>query len=352
VSDANRILDDPEAIGRLDPHGAREALERFPDQCRAALGLALVPARRLPVPSLVVVAGMGGSAAGGDLLAACLADRLPVPILTHRGYGLPAPAGPSALVIASSYSGQTAETLSALDRALAVGAAVCAVTSGGALGARAAAHGVPAVTLPGGLMPRFALGYLLFALLPALDAAGLAPPLVEETAEAVTVVATMSRELAPASPLTRNPAKRLAADVVDRLPIVYGGQLTAAAAYRWKTDFEENAKCLAVAGSLPEMNHNEVEAWRRPEAARFHAILLRDDAEPPDVGRRFAVLEAMIGPVAGGVSSVAARGNGRLARLLSLVYLGQWASYYLALLRGVDPWTVPMLDEIKRRLGS
>lgn len=344
------FLDDPAEIKRLDPRAAREALARFPAQCREALALRTVPPVRLAPPRVVVVAGMGGSAAGGDLLAACLADRLPVPVLVHRGYGLPAVAGPGALVVAASYSGDTAEAVSAFEAALTAGAAVLAVTSGGRLAALASLHRAPTVILPGGLMPRMALGYLFFPLLAILEAAALPAVPAAEAGEALAVLDALGPELGPEAPAERNEAKRLALAIGDRTPVVYGGQVTGPVAYRWKTDVEENAKRLAVAGGLPEMNHNEIEAWRAPEAGRLHAILLRDAGEHPDVGRRFDALRAMVGGVAGGLSEAWSRGEGRLARLLSLAYLGQWTSYYLALLRGVDPWPVPMLDELKRRL--
>ena len=125
---------------------------------------------------------------------------------------------------------------------------------------------------------------------------------------------------------------------------------TGAAAYRWKTDVEENAKRFALAGTLPEMNHNEIEAWQGPAAKAMHVVLLRDAAEPPEIAQRFHILRDMIGPSAGGLSEARGHGAGRLARLLTLAYLGQWTSYYLAVLRGRDPWSVPLLDEFKRRV--
>jgi glucose/mannose-6-phosphate isomerase len=137
----------------------------------------------------------------------------------------------------------------------------------------------------------------------------------------------------------------------SRLPAIYGGPLTGAVAYRWKTDLEENAKVLAIAGAVPEMNHNEIEVWRGSGRGRRHAVILREDSEPPEIARRFTLLRELLGPDAGGVSEVWARGRGRLARLLSLVALGQWVSYYLAMLQGTDPWPVPVLTEVKRRLS-
>ena len=132
--------------------------------------------------------------------------------------------------------------------------------------------------------------------------------------------------------------------------MIYGGPTTGAVAYRWKTDVEENAKTFAVAGTLPEMNHNEIEAWQGPDAKGMHAVLLRDASEPPEIAQRFHVLRDMIAPSAGGLSEARGRGAGRLARLLTLAYLGQWTSYYLAVLRDRDPWSVPLLDELKRRV--
>jgi glucose/mannose-6-phosphate isomerase len=345
-------LDDPRALARIDRHDSARVLAEFPVHCRLARDLRAEPAPRLPRPRVVVVAGMGGSAVGGDVLAACAAESLDVPILVHRGYGLPAAATRDALVIASSYSGDTAEVLSAVEAALARRVPVVAITSGGALGAQAARLGLPRVTLPGGLMPRMAFGYLLVPALAMLAAAGVPVAGAEEIDEALEVVAAQAAELAPGSAADKNEAKRLALAIGRRLPAVYGGPLTGAAAYRWKTDLEENAKVLAVAGAVPEMNHNEVEAWRDPLARGVHAVLLREDAEGPPIAARFALLRELLGPVAGGVSEVWARGRGRLARLLCLVQLGQWVSYYLAMLHETDPWPVPMLTEVKRRLGA
>ncbi len=345
-------LDDDRGLAQRDPSGVGRVLEAFPAQCREAVGLGPRPAPALARPRAVVVAGVGGSAAGGDLLAACAAERLDLPVIVHRGYGLPALAGPRDLVIVSSYSGETAEALSAAETALARGCPLAVLTSGGRLARLAAGGGVPRVALPPGLMPRMALGFLFFPLLPILRAAGLAPVEPAEVDEALEVLAALGRELAPARAAPGNEAKRLALAVGTRLPVVYGGPGTAAAAYRWKTDFEENAKAFAAAGVLPEMNHNEIEAWRAPAARALHPILLREPDEAPEVGRRFALVRELVAAQAGGVSESWARGRSRLARLLGLAYLGQWASYYLALLRGVDPWPVPTLDALKARLAT
>jgi len=350
VSEGSRRLDDLVALKRVDPHGARDALVDFPRQCRAAARLRVEPPLGIDPPPVVVVAGMGGSAAGGDLLGACAGERLAVPIVVHRGYGLPPTAAGRALVIAVSYSGDTAEVLSAVDAALERRLPLVAVTSGGALGERAARLGIPKVSLPDGLMPRMALGYLLFPGLTLLRDIGLEVATEAEVGEALDVVEALLTGLAPERPSEENEAKQLALAIDERLPAVYGGPVTGAVAYRWKTDVEENAKTFAFAGALPEMNHNTIEAWRAPRAAGLQLVFLRDHDEPAAIARRFVVLRELVGHSAGGVSECWARGRGRLARLVSLAYIGQWMSYYLAILRGVDPWTVPLLDELKRRM--
>jgi glucose/mannose-6-phosphate isomerase len=345
-------LDDPHAIERVDRHDTRRVLTEFPAHCRRAQALQPVPLPAAVRPRLVVVAGMGGSAAGGDLVAACASDTLDVPILVHRGYGLPAAAGRESLVVALSYSGDTAEVLSAVEVALGRGIPVVAVTAGGALGSLAQARGLPCVPLPAGLMPRMALGYLAFPLLTVLAACDAPAASSADIEDALSVVQEQGKDLVPERPTDKNEAKRLALAIGTRLPAIYGGPLTGAVAYRWKTDLEENAKVLAIAGAVPEMNHNEIEVWSGPGAAGRYAVLLREDAEAPEIARRFTLLCEMLGPQAGGISEVWARGRGRLARLLSLAALGQWVSYYVAMLQGTDPWPVPVLTEVKRRLAA
>ena len=350
MSEDARRLDDHDALSAADPHGACDVIAAFPAQCRAAV--AITP-RLLPTmkrPRIVVIAGMGGSAAAADLVASCAAAHLEVPVVVHRGYGLPSVAWDDALVIVVSYSGESVEVLSAAETAHARQLPIVAISSGGALGAIAAERGMGYVEVPPGLMPRMALGYLFFPLVRVLRMLALNVVSPEEIDEALLEIDGLARELGPDQPARLNEAKRVALAIERRWPAVYGGPVTGAVAYRWKTDFEENAKSFALAGALPEMNHNTIEAWRAPLARELHLVLLRDAHEAPEIRKRFELLEAMVGDVAGGVTTCWTRGRAPLARLLSLTYLGQWVSYYAGILRGVDPWSVPQLDEVKRRL--
>lgn len=346
------MLDDASMYERADVHHVRDVLASFPAQCRAAAELRATPAPAVRRPRLIVVAGMGGSASSGDLLLGCAAEHLDVPVLVHRGYGLPTVAGDRDLVIASSYSGDTAESLSAAEAALSRGCPLVVVTSSGRLAALARERGVPRVTLPAGLMPRMALGYLFFPLLGILKSADLHVVKGGEVEEAFSVIDGLAAELGPARPAAANEAKRLAQAIGQFLPVVYGGPVTGVAAYRWKTDFEENAKTFAAAGVLPEMNHNEIEGWSGRLARELYLVLLRDRDEGAEIARRFGLLRELVGPGAAGIAEASTRGGSCLARLLSLTYLGQWTSYYLAILRGVDPWSVPVLDALKGRMRS
>jgi glucose/mannose-6-phosphate isomerase len=343
-------LDNPARLAALDPHGAGKALAEFPAQCRQAARLTASPPPGRFVIRHVVFAGMGGSALGGDLVSTLATERLSVPVTVWRGYGLPSFVGPDSLVVAVSYSGDTEETLSAFEAALRRRAPAVAVTSGGALGKLAVERELPLVRVPGGLMPRFALGHLFFPLLTLLESLGLTVVGEPERDEAIGRLEVMGEELRVDRAESDNEAKRLALTLRGRTPVIYGSALTEAPAYRWKTELEENAKLLAFHGRLPEADHNEVEGWRDPSARVFHAVFLRDPLEDEETVRRVLVTQELIRDGAGGVTDVWPRGKGRPAHLLSLIYLGDWVSYYLALLRGVDPWSVPALSEVKRRL--
>src|SRR5207247_10520935 len=196
--------------------------------------------------------------------------------LGRRGDGGPARSRQRALVAAVSYAGVTAAVLSAVDAAVARGAPVVTLSAGGRLGELATSHRLPHVRLPGGLMPRMALGYLFFALARALIDADVPVATDAELAEAVTRLESLVPGLGPARPTAQNEAKRLALAIGDRLPAIYGGPATGAVAYRGETDLEEHAKLLALGGTVPEMNHHEIDAWRRPAPRGRHLVFLRE----------------------------------------------------------------------------
>lgn len=335
---------DWDALRAVDRSGMAEVLAAFPAQCREGLKLGDgVPLRDLAGFTRVVALGMGGSGIAGALLG----SLLPIEVVPVRGYTLPPWVGGESLVVALSYSGDTEETLAAFEEARQRTKRLLAVTSGGELGRRSAAAGIPWIEIPPGLQPRAALGYLLFPLLRIFARLGGGPDL----AGALAVLEATADELAPGR--QENEAQALARRLEGRVAVVYGSGPTAPVAYRWKTQVNENAKAPAFWAEVPELCHNEVVGWEL--AGRVlpggTALFLRTAGDGPRVGRRIAILEELLTKRNLDWVEVYGRGDGPVAELLSLLYLGDWTSYYLALLHGVDPTPVPIIRELKARLA-
>jgi glucose/mannose-6-phosphate isomerase len=299
---------------------------------------------------------MGGSGIAGDVLRSVVADRLDVPVVVSKAYRLPAFCGPETPVVALSYSGETEETLSAYAEATARGCPVVAVASGGELVARAEADGAVALRLPADVpMPRAALGYLAGALLGWVGIAG-GMDLEGEFTEAITEVDRCASRWGPSEGQDTNDAKALALWLRDRIPVVWGSEgIGEAAALRWKTQVNENAKGHAFWGVLPEADHNEVEAWGSTGTGtgdRFGLVVLRHGGEHPRIAARVrASVDAIeAGPLEWREAVVA--GGAAATSLFSMISLGDFVSVYLAILRGVDPMPVPVLSSLKHRLRS
>jgi glucose/mannose-6-phosphate isomerase len=345
-------LEDPAALRAADPSGMLDALIAFPDDCAGSYDRG----RRtggLPQPDHVrslTLCGMGGSAVAGDIVRALFSGRLGVPIDIVRSPSLPEHCETQSVVVVASYSGNTAETLGCLEEAVARGCRVVAVTSGGRLAERCADERLPVVRVPGGMQPRAALGHLAFGTLGALEAAGLVPSVEADVEETVSIVRKIVAALGPEAP--RNLAKEIAYRIGDRVPVIWGAEgIGAVAAMRWKTQINENAKWPAFWSAMPELDHNEIVGWSEGAGAGFFLVMLRHDGEDPGVAPRFPLsLEAIRG--AGlGHEEVRAAGESPLARLISLVVVGDFTSVYLALRRGVDPTPVEAIDRLKRALG-
>jgi glucose/mannose-6-phosphate isomerase len=304
-------------------------------------------------PAGVVVLGMGGSAIGADLVLAA-APHLAVPSAVIRGYGLPAWVGPQTLVVAVSYSGDTEETLAAAGAAVSRGCTPLCVTSGGKLAALAGGRGLPVLTVPPGMQPRAALGHLAMPLLAALEDAGLVPPADDDVAEAAAVLADAAGDYAPGVSDESNLAKAVARRLAGRVAVVYGVGATAPVARRWKTQLNENAKAAAFFAELPELDHNEIEGWGGHGALNgiSHVLMLEDVQAGERLRRRMALTGEEIAASGVSVERLESRGASPLARVFSLVTLGDHVSFYVSLLRGVDPSPVDAIQRLKRRLAA
>jgi glucose/mannose-6-phosphate isomerase len=366
VLDPEAVADEvvgPERVAQLDSGDMLGWIASLPRQLTAGYAVAGSMlagafsehgATGLPVrPTGLVLCGMGGSAIGADLMLACL-PGLDVPATVVRGYELPAWAGPRTLVIAVSHSGETEETLSCVTAALARGCRPVCVASGGALARLAEEHGLSLVRVPAGGQPRAAVGYLTAPLLAAVEAAGLADRVKDSVDEAAAVLRDGNESLGPERPAAANPAKALALRLHRRQAVVYGAGLTAPAARRWKGQINENAKAPAFWNELPELDHNELVGWTSLPlvASSSLVVLLEDAAADPRLRRRAELTTMELEATGVAVEHAYARGDSRLARLFSLVQLGDYVSFYLALLYGVDPTPVQALQDFKARLAG
>ncbi len=351
------LLNDAEVIAAGDPEGMLDHLTGFSSQLREAAGIGedCVISRSGSGISSVVVLGMGGSAIGGEFGQGYLYDRLRVPMQVVRDYCLPAHVGPDTLVITSSYSGNTEETLESYSRAVSRGAKPICFTTGGELARRANEAGHDVVAIAPGLPPRAALGYSLVPLLRILGRLGLAPDPSSEIDEGIEMATKLAEECGVARDLNSNPAKNLAEWLHGHVPVVYGSApWVSVVATRWCGQFSENAKVVAHGNELPEMNHNEIVGWsaHSPLTDMARVLFLRDSEDHTRVARRIEITRESIASTGVLVRSIESRGVSRLARLLSLVVVGDFTSFYLAILNGADPTPVLPIDKLKSALAE
>jgi glucose/mannose-6-phosphate isomerase len=340
---------DPGAmLGRIEAQGEHvdEALAR---------GAADVWGAPAQAPRRLAIGAMGGSAIAADLTADLHSDRLPHPLLVVRDYAWPAWVREDTLLVLSSYSGNTEETLALYEQARAANLPRAAITSGGALADHCRRDGVPMATVPGGSPPRAALYGSWVALSGLLHGLGW----IEDPAPAWRAAARGLRQGAArwggAAPEAANAAKQLARALHGRRVFIYSGAARlGAAATRFRNQLNENAKLLGHSALVPELNHNEIVGWELPVAAHREAavVMLRDDEESAPVARRCALTAEFAGSKGAAVHELRGTGAGRLERLTSIVQCCDFVSYYLALLAGADPTPVRSIDEFKRRLAA
>jgi glucose/mannose-6-phosphate isomerase len=348
-------LNDVEAIRALDAGDMLGAVASLPRQAREGYEAA-TRTDGLPLAdgvTAIAFCGMGGSGIAGDVLRATYGGRLVVPVEVNRSPVLPAWVGPHSLVVCSSYSGGTSETLSCFEEARARGARVVPITSGGPMRERAAELGIATVLIPGGYLPRAALGYLAFALFGTLERVGLLPRLADDVHDATAVMEPLIAALGPTVPTERNEAKALATRIGERQPVIWGADgVGSAAAARWKAQMNENGKVPAWSASLPELNHNEVVGWSDGRGERSFVVALRDEDEHPDVAARFPVSLEIARDAGAATEEVWATGRDRLARFCSLAIMGDYTSCYLGLSHGVDPSPIDAIVRLKAALDE
>ena len=348
-------LDDPSFVTRNDPKGMLALTAAFPEQCRKAREIA--GAFELPnmdfEPSLVMLTGLGGSAAGGDFVLALFEALGNAPFSVNRDYLLPHFAGPETLLFVVSYSGNTEETLAAYADGKKKACSMIVVTSGGRLAELARADGVPVIIVPGGQPPRTALGYLLVPVIVICERLGLLPAQSYEQAFARLELAV--KKWGIERPFENNVAKQLAQSLQGSLIVLYGlGNWQGIVAGRWKAQINENAKVHAFVHRFPELNHNEILGWvasKLQGVPRWGVIILQDGTESAKLKARARITSELIGNQAS-ICEAFAEGVTLLERMLSLTFMGDWVSLYLAALNNVDPENIDWLNHLKGELAK
>jgi glucose/mannose-6-phosphate isomerase len=338
-------------IKKIDSSDMLTILLNFPQQWEEAWRIGKEsPSPRYKELKKIVIAGLGGSAIGGDILRLYLSSELKLPIFVNRDYTIPCFVDDTTLFMAVSYSGNTEEILSAYKHAKKAGAKIVAFSSGGALSELSRQDGFSVTTIPPGFPPRTALGYLFLPALITLQKLGLVKDKQGEIKETLLLLRRLSSEYTPAS--IDNQPYKLALKLKGKVPIIYQSEALGAVGLRWKTQINENSKTLAYTVNFPEMNHNEIVGWEGRKVApltNLKPLILRDKGEDKRIVKRIDITKSIIG---GEFEEVWSQGESLLARLFSLVYYGDFLSFYLAILAGVDPTPVKPIDILKRELAK
>lgn len=347
-------LDDINFITALDPKGMYRLTEGFPEQCRQALQIA----QKSALPSTgpiqnVVLTGLGGSAAGGDFVRCLFDAQAKVPFSVNRDYHLANFVSESTLVFASSYSGNTEETLSAYKEAKERGAPVIAITSGGKLAEEAEKHGDKVILIPGGQPPRTALGFMFIPVVCACERLGFLPEQPFE--HAFRRLDRGVQDWGVGNPLETNIAKQIGSLLLNGLGVIYGlGNYQGAVASRWKGQINENSKNLVISHTFPELNHNEILGWvlaKNQQIGKIKTLVLEDGTESAKMKTRADVTGRLIADVSE-MHRVEVGGDSLLEKILAMALLGDFVSLYLAALNTVDPENIDAINILKAELSK
>ncbi len=347
-------LDDFQKFSQIDTQNMLGEINHLPSQLEQAWEMG----NQLPLPQVgpiqhVLIAGMGGSAIGADLLGAYLEPLGRVPFIVQRDYTLPGWANsPATLVVASSHSGNTEETLSVFEQAVAAGCSVAAICTGGKLAELAETRGIPLWRFKHDGQPRAAVGFSFGLLLAMLSRLGLLPDPSAELLDAIQAMRHQQKSLLAEAPVVNNPAKRLAGQLINRWVVVMGSGFLAPVARRWKGQISEVSKAWAQFEFLPEADHNTLAGVENPPEmlSQTMILFLRGSLDHPqnilrsDLTRQTFMLAGL------GTDYFEAKGETRLAQMWTTLHFGDYVSYYLAMAYGVDPTPVPAIESLKLAL--
>jgi glucose/mannose-6-phosphate isomerase len=356
VEQAAVNLDDLKVYRKFDSEGMLKHLHTFPVLCQQAWEM--IPNFKLPRDyagvKKIIILGMGGSAIGGDLVSSLAVRESRIPVLVCRDYDLPQHVDSETLVIASSYSGATEETLSAFKQSFDTPARKLAITTGGKLKNLCDIQKVPVITFSYRSQPRAALPFSFFILLGILHNLGILPEKPADITETFTNLTTVANKFNERIPAEMNPAKTIAQKLWGRLPIIYGAGITAEVAHRWKTQINENSKTMAYYEVFSELNHNSIVGYGLPEELNRQAmvVMLDSDLLNERVRLRYQITRQLLEQAGIYCQTLNGEGVSPLSQMLTLILLGDYVSYYLAMLNQVDPSPVQPIDFLKKNLAN
>ncbi|SHF58866.1 bifunctional phosphoglucose/phosphomannose isomerase [Caldanaerobius fijiensis DSM 17918] len=353
-------LNDVKAIRALDSMGSLITTENYDKQFKEGLDLVAnfeLPPLNREIHEIILLGTGGGSSVAGGFLRSYLFDELKQPIIINQGYNIPAFVDKNTLVLVTSHSGNTEEILSAYEQAKKTGAYMVALTAGGKLAENCKNDGVPCLIVPADIgHPRRDLGYIFVPLLVMLHKLGLISDKTEEIMETINLFTELNKKLNPEVPVEQNHAKQIAIGLYGHIPLIYGSlDYYDSVAWRWKNQFGENSKLMAFYNVIPNLHHDEAVGWDMPEdlLKKFYLIMLRDDElDSPKIKKRKDITADILKERMGHVEFVYATGKSRLARMFSLVYLGDFVTLYAPIYRGVDPTPVEVINLFKRKMAE
>jgi glucose/mannose-6-phosphate isomerase len=313
-------------------------LEAFPNQIKD--GWELGADMKFSDVTRIVISGMGGSALSGEILRSYLHDTLKIPLEVNKDYHLPKYIDENTLVIVSSYSGDTEETVEAFKDANRRSCKILVISAGGRLGEMAKQFRKPFAKMPSGFPPRLAYGYSFFALLRILQNSGLIPNQVPEIKNLLTAIK---------KDVFKKKAEELAEKLDGKIPIIYSSQRLASVAYKWKIDFNENSKIHAFCNYFPELNHNEMVGYTKLNGDYF-VLIIKDDYDDAPIKKRMEVTKHIIQQHKCPVLDLEVAGVSLLTKIFTAIYLGDWTSYFLALINNIDPTPVDVVENFKKKL--
>jgi bifunctional phosphoglucose/phosphomannose isomerase (EC 5.3.1.8 len=353
-------LNDANKIREIDTMGSIKFTEEYDKQFKEAIDLAeAFDVKKLngKIDEVVILGTGGGSSVAGGFLRSYLFDELRAPVIVNQGYNIPSFVDENSLVLVVSHSGNTEETLSAYGQAVSTGAHIIAITAGGQLKERCERDNVPCLLVPYDIgHPRRDIGYIFVPMVIILNKLGLIEDKTEDLKSLIDLFGELKKEYGAEVPIEKNLAKQIAMEIYGHIPLIYGSlDFYDSVAWRWKNQFGENSKLMGFYNVIPNLHHDEAVGWDMPESEikKLYLIMLRDDElDSKKIKKRKDITASILRDRMGGIREVYARGNNRLARMFSLIYLGDFVTLYTPVYRGIDPTPVDVINLFKRKMAE